>query len=71
VILDVSGVSGKVLRLEDLPVILVIEDDQEVQSIIEDALSEGGFEPAVAAWRRGRDPAERADLQLPRTGDRH
>jgi DNA-binding response OmpR family regulator len=49
VILDVSGVSGKVLRLEDLPVILVIEDDQEVQSIIEDALSEGGFEPAVAA----------------------
>jgi DNA-binding response OmpR family regulator len=35
--------------LEDLPVILVIEDDQAVQGIIEDALTEGGFEPAVAA----------------------
>ena len=49
-ILDASGgLSGEVLRLEDLSVILVIEDDQEIQSIIEDALSEGGFEPAIAA----------------------
>jgi DNA-binding response OmpR family regulator len=47
--LDASEVSGKVLRLEDLPVILVVEDDQAVQGIVEDALTEGGFEPAVAA----------------------
>jgi CheY-like chemotaxis protein len=35
--------------LEDLPVIIIIEDDQSIQSIVEDALSEGGFEFAVAA----------------------
>jgi CheY-like chemotaxis protein len=34
--------------LENQLVILVVEDDQEVQGIIEDALSEGGFEPAIA-----------------------
>ena len=35
--------------MEDRPVILVIEDDQGIQGIIEDALIEGGFEPAIAA----------------------
>jgi DNA-binding response OmpR family regulator len=35
--------------LQDLPVILVVEDDQSVQSIVEDALGDGGFEPAIAA----------------------
>ena len=34
--------------MEDQPVILVVEDDQEVQGIVEDALIEGGFEPAIA-----------------------
>jgi DNA-binding response OmpR family regulator len=34
---------------EDLPVILVIEDEEEIQSLVEDALTEGGFEPAIAA----------------------
>jgi DNA-binding response OmpR family regulator len=34
--------------LEELPVILVIEDDPPVQVVIEDALTEGGFEPAIA-----------------------
>ena len=29
--------------------ILVIEDDDAIQVVVEDALSEGGFEPAVAA----------------------
>ena len=38
-----------VAALEDLPVILVVEDDQPLQVIIEDALTEGGFEPAIAA----------------------
>ena len=35
--------------MEDLPFILVVEDDDAVQSIVEDALKEGGFEPAIAA----------------------
>ena len=30
-------------------VILVVEDDQLVQDMVEEALSEGGFEPAIAA----------------------
>jgi DNA-binding response OmpR family regulator len=29
--------------------ILVIEDDEAVQGIVEDALTDGGFEPAIAA----------------------
>ncbi len=28
--------------------VLVVEDDQGIQSIVEDALVEGGFEPAIA-----------------------
>ncbi len=35
--------------MEELPVILVIEDDEGVQGIVEDALSGGGFETAIAA----------------------
>jgi DNA-binding response OmpR family regulator len=35
--------------LEDQLVILVIEDDQAIQTIVEDALTEGGFESAIAA----------------------
>jgi DNA-binding response OmpR family regulator len=34
---------------QNIPVILVIEDDDAIQVVVEDALSEGGFEPAVAA----------------------
>jgi CheY-like chemotaxis protein len=34
---------------EESLVILVIEDDDLVQGIVEDALTEGGFEPAIAA----------------------
>jgi DNA-binding response OmpR family regulator len=37
------------LGVEDLPVIMVVEDDQSIQSIVEEALSDGGFEPAIAA----------------------
>ncbi len=33
----------------DLPVVLVVEDDAPVQTIVEDALTDGGFEPAIAA----------------------
>jgi DNA-binding response OmpR family regulator len=35
--------------LEDQPVILVIEDDPPIQLVVEDALADGGFEPAIAA----------------------
>ncbi len=34
--------------LDDQLVILVVEDDQEIQTIVEDALTEGGFAPAIA-----------------------
>jgi DNA-binding response OmpR family regulator len=34
--------------LDELPVILIVEDDAPIQSIVEDALSEGGFQPAIA-----------------------
>jgi DNA-binding response OmpR family regulator len=35
--------------VEDQPVILVVEDDRAIQRIVEDALGEVGFEPAIAA----------------------
>jgi CheY-like chemotaxis protein len=34
--------------LEESPIILVVEDDPPIQMIIEDALVDGGFEPAIA-----------------------
>jgi len=36
-------------QLEDVLVIMVVEDDPAVQSIVEEALTEGGFETAIAA----------------------
>jgi DNA-binding response OmpR family regulator len=33
---------------ENVGVILVIEDDEAIQTVVEDALSEAGFEPAIA-----------------------
>ncbi len=36
-------------QLEELLVIIVVEDDPAVQSIVEEALTEGGFETAIAA----------------------
>jgi DNA-binding response OmpR family regulator len=35
--------------LKELPVILVIEDDQVIQGMVEEALSDGGFESAITA----------------------
>jgi DNA-binding response OmpR family regulator len=35
--------------VRELPSVLVIEDDPNIQIILEDALTEGGFEPAIAA----------------------
>jgi DNA-binding response OmpR family regulator len=39
--------------LEDLVVILVVEDDQLVQSIVEDALTDGGFEVVISVSGEG------------------
>jgi hypothetical protein len=43
---DVMGnfLSGA-YRVEDLLVILVVEDDQLVQTMVEESLADGGFEP--------------------------
>jgi CheY-like chemotaxis protein len=35
--------------LDDVVVILVVEDDQTIQSVIEEALSDGGFEITIAS----------------------
>jgi DNA-binding response OmpR family regulator len=35
--------------MDDLLLILVIEDDQQIQAIVEEALTDGGFEPTIAA----------------------
>jgi len=34
--------------LQDAPIILVIEDDRDLQMMVEDALRDGGYEPAIA-----------------------
>jgi DNA-binding response OmpR family regulator len=33
---------------QNVPVILVIEDDAAIQTVVEDALTDAGFEPAIA-----------------------
>ena len=35
--------------LEDLLVVLVVEDDQLIQGVVEEALSDGGFETVIAS----------------------
>jgi DNA-binding response OmpR family regulator len=35
--------------LQDLIVIMVVEDDQVIQALVEESLTEAGFEPAIAA----------------------
>lgn len=35
--------------MSELPTILVVEDDDPIQGIVEEALTEGGFESAIAA----------------------
>jgi DNA-binding response OmpR family regulator len=41
--------SNGVVALENVPVILVVEDDAPIQVVVEDILTDGGFEPAIAA----------------------
>jgi CheY-like chemotaxis protein len=35
--------------LDELPVILVVEDEPLIQSLVDEALADGGFEPAVTS----------------------
>jgi CheY-like chemotaxis protein len=35
-------------KVANLPIVLIVEDDETVQDIVEDALKEGGFETALA-----------------------
>lgn len=37
------------LALQEALIILVVEDDQSIQSIVEEALSDGGFKPTIAS----------------------
>jgi DNA-binding response OmpR family regulator len=45
---DVFGWAAGSGALPDSIIILVIEDDQAIQGIVEEALTDGGFEPAIA-----------------------
>jgi CheY-like chemotaxis protein len=64
--------------LENLLVILVVEDDQLIQSVVEDTLGDGGFEIVIAASgenavelldaARGRYRALVTDINLRRDG---
>jgi CheY-like chemotaxis protein len=54
--------------LQELPVILVVEDDDPIQEIAEDALTEGDFEAAIAA--SGEEAVTLLQSGLSRTGRR-
>ena len=45
--------------MEDVPTILVIEDDQLIQGVVEEALAEGGFETVTAS--SGEDAVKMLD----------
>jgi len=45
--------------MEDVPVILVIEDDQLIQGVVEETLAEGGFEIVIAS--SGEDAVKMLD----------
>jgi CheY-like chemotaxis protein len=44
-----GGAAQRGVSVQELPLVLVIEDDPEIQVVVEDALTDGGFEPAIAA----------------------
>ena len=58
--------------LEKSPVILVVEDDLPIQMIVEDALVDGGFEPAIApSGEEAVTLLEGHKGQIPCACDRH
>jgi DNA-binding response OmpR family regulator len=46
---DVLRWHERVAALEDLPVILVVEDDHLIQGVVEETLADGGFEVVIAS----------------------
>jgi DNA-binding response OmpR family regulator len=49
VFVALCNAAGWGYEVENLPVILVVEDDQQIQSIVEEALTDGGFESVIAS----------------------
>jgi hypothetical protein len=43
-----AEVPGEQAINDDLPVVLIVEDEVALQSIVEEVLAEGGFETAIA-----------------------
>ena len=41
--------AGGIFNLQDLLVVLVVEDDPLIQALIDQALCDGGYEPAIVA----------------------
>jgi CheY-like chemotaxis protein len=44
-----GGGRGRFSNVQTLPVVLVVEDDQLMRNLVEETLTDGGFEIAVAA----------------------
>jgi DNA-binding response OmpR family regulator len=60
------------LALNDAVTILVVEDDQLIQAMIEEALSDGGFASALTASGEGSNCSSPGwQIQIPGGRDRH
>jgi DNA-binding response OmpR family regulator len=46
--MDRAAPAGEKPLNQKVPVVLVIEDDEPTQTVVEDALADAGFEPAIA-----------------------
>ena len=59
--------------MADLIKLLVVEDDQLIQAMIEDALSDGGFESAVTASGKEAmsELLQKPDIAISGGPDRH
>ena len=43
------AINSQRARPEMQPIVLIVENDEELQSLVEDALSESGYQPAITA----------------------
>jgi CheY-like chemotaxis protein len=63
---------GRGMVALDLPIVLVVEDDQLLQGLVEDTLSEGGFETVIAAsGEEALTQLQGHERKIPRDRDRH
>ena len=60
---------GSISVDQNVPIILVIEDDDAIQTVVEDALSDAGFEPAIAPSGEEADGSRAASIDLPAPGE--